>query len=143
MSKVISKLGVTIKSDIRPVPLISYSAPACSTSIQDGYYEDVFTVGSYSGFLIDSVCNCSRTDVHTFSVSNTTVDGWGIDYLGGNMKPKIVSQNSTTLVIDLSTNPSAPSTPVYCASGVTDSVFEITAYHDYSYKTIKVVAIQC
>jgi hypothetical protein len=143
MSKTQSKIGITLNKDVRPVPSISYTAPACSTDVPDGYYQNVCGEGTYAGYLIDSICNCTRTDVHTFTITNTTVNLWEIDYLGGNMRPSIVFQNSTTLVINLSADPSVSTTPLYCASGITDSVFEITASHDYAYKTIKVVAIQC
>lgn len=142
-SKSISKIGVTINSDLKPIPSISYTAPACSTSVPHGYREDMCGVGTYSGFVIDSVCNCFSTSQHVFTVNNTTVDSWSIEYLGGNMKPNIVSSTATTLTIDLSIVPSSLTTPVYCASGITDSVFEITASHEFAEKTFKVVAIQC
>lgn len=141
MSKTQSKLGVTIGTNIRPVPILDYEPPVCSTTY--GTYEvDMCGVGTYTGWKIDANCDCGTSDVHTFTVTNTTVDGWEIDYLGGTASPVILSQDSTTLTFDLS-GVVAPTTAMFCHSGVTDSVFEIKAYHDFSYIIIKVIAISC
>lgn len=143
-SKSLSNLGVSINSpEAKPLPIISYTEPACS-GVAGGYYQDMCLNGSHSGFVIDSICNCYTNTQHVFTVDNVIVDGWRIDYLGGNMKPNIVSSSGTTLIIDLSLVPSSTSTPLYCGStGITDSAFEITAFHDYAENTVKVIAIQC
>jgi hypothetical protein len=136
-----SKLGVTVNADVKKVPVITYGAPTCSTSISHGFKEDLCSVGSYSGFLIDSVCNCALDSVHNF-YSSVPVDSWVLEFLGGNMKPFVVEQSDIKVSIIFQAI-SPASTPIYCPSFITDSAFEITASHEYSYKTVKVLAVQC
>ncbi len=128
---VIAKLTLSLETD-------------CYPGVTQPIVEESCGVGSYMGYMVDTGCSCGISNKITI-VSNMPDTEWFIDYLGGSIKPNIISQSGTQIVFDHI--PAIPSTLLYnpCPNTavVVDCLYHITAKSLYGQETIKIITYQC
>ena len=128
---VIEKLTLSLETD-------------CYPGVTQPLGEESCGVGSYKGYRIDTGCSCGISNKITVT-SNIPVTEFSIDYLGGILKPNIISQTDTQIVFDhIAVTPSNfMYNPCPNTVATVDSLYHITAKNVYGQETIKIISYQC